>query len=234
VGFLNFLKKSKPASASSPDDAGLSIPPPPPFPQTAPQRDMPPSSLSELPDFKPFGQDIDAPPLGLPDVPEPKNQPDFRPPAPMPQSLQPSPEFLSPQELETNVHEQEYLEEPIIEEPKDEPKDEPEPELAFNAVSDLVIKQGTEPQKPVPAPLAKIDTDAEEIIKKRSGMVFMKAVKVALLTHEFSASAEKLRKMTVKIKHIEEQENATEEWRQQLEGLYRKLLSAEKSIFAGE
>ncbi|MEK6967988.1 MAG: hypothetical protein AABX51_05145, partial [Nanoarchaeota archaeon] len=72
MGFLNFLKKSKPASASSPDDAGLSIPPPPPFQQTALQRDMPPSSFSELPDFRPFGQEIDAPPLGLPDVPDPQ------------------------------------------------------------------------------------------------------------------------------------------------------------------
>ncbi len=235
VGFLNFLKKSKPASASSPDDAGLSIPPPPPFPETAAsQRDLPPSYSTDLPDFRPFGQDFEHPPLGLPEVPQAQAPPEFRPPVPNLPEMQPGgmenkqyPDFEPQQDfVMEQPQEPQYIEEPLSE-PKDEENETPEPPLGLDVEPPALPK--------VVPPLRMAEPHQEgPSVRIQHGIVFMKAPQVADLNHDLSAASDGLHKMTVKIKHVEEQERLTEEWRVQLEGLYRKLIVAEKTIFAGE
>lgn len=246
MGFLNFLKKSKPALASSQDDAGLSIPPPPPFPQTAAtQRDMPPSTFQgDLPDFKPFGQEIEAPALSLPEMPEAHETKDFIAPTPVisgvpppaPFTKQNVPKFEPPEFKVEDAHDQDYLEEPV-EEPREEPRDEPDPELSLGGAVPQIEPQ-ISPIPEVKKPEISIpqlrEQPIERPIRVQHGIVFIKAPHVASLANDLGRSAERLRRMTVKIKQVEEQERVTEEWRQDLEGLYRKLLAAEKAIFAGE
>ena len=194
MGFLTFLKKSKAASTSSPDDAGLSIPPPPPFPKTAdPQRDLPPFT-SNLPDFKPFNQKIDSPPLELPEMEEPAPME-----APFYERMQaPEPEPVFQQEESEPEEEPEEHELPTELPPLDQPVEQPKPETPIHHIN---------------------------------GAIFMKASRVSQIGSDLNSASDRLKRMGIKIKHLEEQEKAVDKWKEDLESLYRKLAATEKSIF---
>ncbi len=75
---------------------------------------------------------------------------------------------------------------------------------------------------------------AQAPIKHPHGAVFIHAQKVAALSSDLGAASERLRKMGIHIQRVEEQEKAIEEWRLQLESLYKKLGYTEKIMFTGD